>query len=129
MKTKLNHIALNISDVDEVTDFYQDILGFHMEYQFELDSDFASKIFGINKQAEVFHCKNELLNLELFVYPDNPKQIFAHICIEVIDREIIAVKCKNAGYPVTRIKRNDKPDILFIRDRAGNIFELKEGEL
>jgi catechol 2,3-dioxygenase-like lactoylglutathione lyase family enzyme len=125
MNIKLNHIGLNIQSKTELVDFYQNILDLDFEYQFELNSDFASKIFGIEKQPEVFHYKNEHLSLELFVYPDNYRQVFAHICIEVTDREIIAEKCKNARYPVTRIERKDKPDILFIRDKAGNIFELK----
>ena len=57
----------------------------------------------------------ENLHLELFVYSENAKTDFAHICIEVIDREIIAKKSENAGYPITRIQKNDKPDILFIK--------------
>jgi catechol 2,3-dioxygenase-like lactoylglutathione lyase family enzyme len=128
MKIKLNHIALNIQSKEELVVFYQNILGFQLEHQFELNSVFASKIFEINKQPEVFHYKNENVCFELFVYPDKTSQDFAHICIEVIDRDIIAKKCEHAGYPVTRIKRNDKPDILFIRDKAGNIFELKNIE-
>lgn len=128
MKIKLNHIGLNIQSETELVDFYQNILGFHLEHQFELNSVFASKIFGMNKQPEVFHYKNENLYFELFVYPEKTTQGFAHICIEVIDRDIIAKKCENMGYPVTRIQRNDKPDILFIRDNAGNIFELKKIE-
>jgi catechol 2,3-dioxygenase-like lactoylglutathione lyase family enzyme len=122
MKIKLNHIELNIQSKTELVDFYQNILRLKFEYQFELNSVSASKIFGIEKQLEIFHYKNEHLNLELFVYPDNPRQGFAQICIEVIDREIIAEKCENSGYLVTRIERNDKPNILFIRDRAANIF-------
>ena len=123
---KINHVGLNIQNEKEIIDFYQNILGFHFEYQFDLKLVLATKIFGIEKQPEVFLCNNENMQLELFVYPEKTKQGFAHICIEVTDREIIAKKCKNAGYPITRIQRNDKPDILFIRDKAGNIFELKD---
>jgi catechol 2,3-dioxygenase-like lactoylglutathione lyase family enzyme len=126
MKIKLNHIGLNIQSKTELVNFYQNILGFHLEHQFELNSAFASNIFGIEKQPEVFYYKNESLYFELFVYPENTTQGFAHICLEVIDRELIAEKCKNKGYQVTRIRRNDKLDILFIRDKAGNIFELKK---
>jgi len=123
---KLNHIGINIQRKEELVDFYQNILGFHLKYQFDLNPVMASKIFGVEKQAEVFLHSNKNIHLELFVYPEQSVQGFAHICIEVTDREIIARKCENAGYPITRIQRNDKPDILFIRNKAGNIFELKE---
>ena len=123
---KINHVGINIQSEEEIVDFYQNILGFHFEYQFDLKLVLATKIFDIEKQPKVFLYSNENIQLELFVYPEKTKQGFAHICIEVTDREIIAKKCENAGYPITRIKRNDKPDILFIRDKAGNIFELKD---
>ena len=122
---KLSHIGLNIQRKEELVDFYQNILGFYFEYQFALNTVFATKIFGVTKQPEVFLYKNENLYFELFVYPENTTMGFTHICIEVIDREKIAKKSENAGYPITRIQRNDKPDILFIKDKAGNIFELK----
>jgi catechol 2,3-dioxygenase-like lactoylglutathione lyase family enzyme len=122
---KLNHIALNIQQKEELVDFYQNILGFYLDYQFNLDQVLATKIFGMAKQAEVFLCKKENLHLELFVHPESIIKHFAHVCIEVTDREIIAKKCEVAGYPITRIERNDKPELLFIRDKAGNAFELK----
>lgn len=125
MKITLNHIGLHIKSREELVDFYQNILGFHREYQFELSSVLASKIFDIDKQSEVFYCKNGNVCFELFVHAEKAPQGFAHICIDVIDREIIAKKCGDAGYPVTRIERSDKPDILFIEDKSENIFELK----
>lgn len=122
---KLNHIGINIQRKEDIVDFYQNILGFHFEHQFELKSSLAGKIFGMEKQTEVLLYKKENLQLELFVHSENTMQGFAHICIEVNDREKIAGKCEDAGYPITRIPRSDKPDLLFIRDKTGNIFELK----
>ena len=123
---RLNHIALNIHEKKELIDFYQNIFGFHPEYQLDLNLDLATKIFNIEKQSDVFLYKNDHMLLELFVYPESTTQGFAHICLEMTDREKIAQKAEQSGYPVTRIKRTDKPDILFIRDKAGNIFELKK---
>ena len=122
---RLNHIGLNIRRKEELVDFYQNLLGFHLKHQFDLKSSFAANIFGIEKRQEVFLYKKQDLLIELFIYPENTKQGFAHICIEVKDREKIAGKCEDAGYPVTRIQRSGKPGLLFIKDKAGNIFELK----
>jgi catechol 2,3-dioxygenase-like lactoylglutathione lyase family enzyme len=125
---KLNHIALNIKGENELIDFYQNIFGFQPEYQFDLNLDMAMKIFNIENQPKVYLYKNDNLVLELFVYPESTIQGFAHICLEMADREKIAQKGEKAGYPITRIQRKDKPDILFIRDKAGNIIELKNVE-
>jgi len=122
---KLSHIGLNIQSKEELVNFYQNILGFHPEYQFELPSVLATEIFELTGQTEVFLYKKENLIFELFVYPENTKMGFTHICIEVADRENIAKKSESAAYPVIRIQRNDKADILFIKDKAGNIYELK----
>ncbi|MCF6181597.1 VOC family protein [Lutibacter sp.] len=122
---KLNHIGLNVQSKDELVDFYQNILGFNFEYQFALNSVFATIFFGIIKQPEVFLYKKENLHFELFIYSENAKMGFAHLCLEVTNRKIIAKRSENAGYPITRIQRNDKPDIIFIKDKARNIFELK----
>lgn len=123
---KLSHIALNIRGKEELSDFYQNILGFQPEYQFDLNQDYATKIFNLKIQPDVFLYKKEEIYFELFVYEGTTIPGFAHLCIEVADREIIAKKCEQAGYPVIRINRSNKADLLFIKDKAGNIFELKD---
>ncbi len=122
---KLNHVGLNIQGKEELLDFYQNILGFHSEYQFELPAEMCDKIFGVNKQLKVYSYKRDDIFLELFVYPVKPLKSFSHICLELEDRESIATKCEQSKYQVIRIKRIDRPDILFVKDKAGNVFELK----
>ena len=122
---KLNHIGSNIQSEKEIEDFYQNILGFYFEYQFDLPEELTNNIFGLHKQITVFLYKREDILLELFVHTINSDSGFSHICLKVKDRESIAAKCEKNGYQVIRIKRNDKADILFIKDKVGNIFELK----
>lgn len=127
-KMRLHHIALNIQRKEELTDFYQNILEFQPEYQFDLNKDIATKIFNISEQPRVFLYKKEEIYFELFVYEGSTLPAFAHLCMQITDRETIVKKCEEAGYPVIRIKRSDKPDLLFIKDKTGNIFELKNDE-
>ena len=122
---KLLHIGLSIHSREELLDFYQNILDFHPDYHFDISLDLTTTVFGIEQQAEVYLYSNQSLQLELFVYPEKTIQGFAHVCIEVHDREMLAKKCELAGYPVIRKQREDKPDFLFIKDKAGNVFELK----
>jgi len=124
----LNHVGLNIQKEEELIDFYQNVLDFHFEYQFVMPLELADCVFGVKKQLKAFLYKKEDILLELFVHPVNMIPNLAHICIEMNDRESIAAKCEQSGYPVIRIKRNDKNDLLFIKDKVGNSFELKIGE-
>ena len=59
---KLNHIALTIQNKEELTDFYQNILGFRFEYKYKIDSALSSTIFDIKKPAEVFRYSKDNLH-------------------------------------------------------------------
>ena len=121
----LNHIALSIQNKEELTDFYQSILGFRLEYKYEIDATLSSTLFDIDKPAEVFRYSKDNLHLEFFVATEKSIPAFAHIGIDVEDREETVKECQKAGYKVTRVVRKEKYDLLFVSDKAGNKFELK----
>ncbi len=121
---QLNHIGVNIANVAEVQHFYQHILKFLVERRFFVPRNISQMFFGIDAETEVFIVNKETLRLELFVYNEPLKSGYAHLCVEVDDREKTASKCAEQGYPVIRMKR-DQGDLLFIKDKAGNVFELK----
>ncbi|GET28535.1 VOC family protein [Prolixibacter sp. SD074] len=123
---KINHVALNINSVDEVIDFYQNILGFHIEYQFELPTTLSHTIFGIDKSLPAYLCKNDQVAFELFVLPENINKGLAHVCLEMSNRDELITRCINKGYKVNNIQRDNKPNLLFIWDKSGNCFEIKE---
>ena len=123
---KLNHIALTIQNKEELTDYYQNILGFRLMYQYEVDATLSSTLFDIDKPTEVFRYSKDDLHLEFFVSTAKTKPVFAHIGLEMEDREVIAEKCEKAGYQVIRVGRKEKYDLLFVSDKAGNKFELKD---
>lgn len=122
---KLKHIALNIQHEEELVDFYEKVLGFHFIRKYKLDNKFAQKIFGVDTEINVFIYSNFTLYLELFVFPEKTNQGFAHICAEMEDRDVVVERCKKAGYPIIKIEREEKEDLLFIMDKADNKFELK----
>lgn len=121
---QLNHIGLNISDAGEVKYFYQDVLGLQLEWSFDINRSISQTVFGINGEANVFIVKNEHLRLELFVYDGPLKMGYGHLCVEIADREQTVLKCEEKSYQVLRMKR-EKDDLLFVKDKAGNVFELK----
>ncbi len=122
---KLKHIALNIQKKEELVDFYENILGFHLVHQYELNATFAQKIFGIDTQTDVFIYSNFTIDIELFILPEKTKKGFAHICVETEDRDILVERCKKGGYQIIKIEREEKEDLIFIIDNAENKFELK----
>ncbi len=124
---KLEHVALTISDATEVEYFYQNILGLSKIRDFILNKDLARKIFGIDKETTVFLLqKNELL-LELFLMPEQYSRDFKHICISIKNREELVEKAAQNAYQYIRIKR-ERPDLIFIKDKSGNIFEIIESD-
>lgn len=122
---KLNHIALSIQNEEELVDFYQNVLGFHLEYQYILDTALSTKLFGVKEQSNVFLYKSGELKLELFLSSNKSTMGLAHICIDVEVPELMAQKSEEAGYRVERVEREHKPTLIFIYDKAGNAFELK----
>lgn len=125
---KLTHVALNINSVDDIIDFYQNILGFHLEYQFELPTTLSHPIFGIDNSLPVYFCKNKQIAFELFVLLENINKGLAHVCLEMSNRDELITRCINKGYKVNNIQRDDKPNLLFIWDKSGNCFEIIEEE-
>jgi len=124
---KLEHVALTISDATEVEYFYQNILGLSKIRDFILKENLARKIFGIDKETKVFLLqKNEML-LELFLMPEQYSRDFKHICISLKNREEFVEKAAQNAYQYIRIKR-EKPDLIFIKDKSGNIFEIIESD-
>ena len=122
---KLEHIALTISNPAEINDFYQDILGMKQEKTFILNKVLADKIFGIPKETSVFFMQKDNLFLEIFILTGSQKQRFNHICLSIKNREMLVEKVCKRNYKCIRIER-DTFDIIFIKDKYGNTFEIKE---
>lgn len=122
---KLEHIALTISDIEEVRNFYVDILEMKELKTFILKNELAQKIFNINKDTYAFFLQKDDLFLEIFISDEKIKQGFNHICFAVKNRESLVNKSKAQNYKCIRIERGFS-DLIFIKDKNGNIFEIKE---
>ncbi len=122
---ELNHIALTVTGHQEITDFYQDILGFQTMRVFELEEQLSEKIFGIPSDVAIAVLTRDELTLEIFISKTPVKPGFAHICLNVRNRDEIIRKAKALGYRIVSIDRGSY-DLIFISDKNGNLFELKE---
>ena len=122
---RLEHIAITITNSKELNDFYHNVLGFEIDKGFELNKTLSEKIFNIASSAQVCVMKKDNLALEIFVYPGINNQKYNHICLLLKNREDIYNKAINKGYHCIRIER-DPCDMIFLKDRNGNVFEMKE---
>ena len=122
---KLEHIALTISEPDDIKDFYLDILGMKEMKNFILNKSLANKIFNIDKEVSVYLLQKNDISLEIFILPGQSKHGFEHICLAVNDREELVENCLKQNYECIRIER-DLFDLVFIKDKSGNVFEIKE---
>jgi len=121
----LEHIGITINEEGDIDAFYKDLLGLKEERRFELDEDFSEKLFGTGDRVSVTLLSGDDLLMELFLTEKSQTPVYNHICISVDNRGDIIKRAESTGFPVTRIERESGNDILFIRDRSGNIFEIK----
>jgi len=121
---KLEHIAITINHSDEIINFYERILGMEQERNFVLDKTLSTKIFGVNGNLPVYLMKREDFVLEIFIYKQNLQSV-NHLCISVDNRENLTKKLQEKGYETIIIER-EQPDLVFIKDKSGNIFEIKQ---
>ena len=121
---KLKHIAITIDNSDEIINFYQRILGMEEVRNFVLDKSLSAKIFGVKENLPVYLMQKDDLVLEIFIYKQNQQPV-NHLCISVENREKLTKELQEKGYETIIIER-EQPDLVFIKDKSGNIFEIKQ---
>lgn len=121
----LNHIGITIKDISEVENFYQNILGMKIVKQFTINEDLSNQIFQINKEIEVFLMQKDDLFFELFIDENPVYKSYDHICINVHSRNNLIKQAENNNYPCVIIPRENF-DLVFVKDKSNNIFEVKE---
>ena len=119
------HIGITINEESDIQAFYKDLLGLKEINKFDLFDDLSEKIFGISSTVSVRYFSSDDLGIELFLTDKEQKPVYNHICISVQNGDNIIEKAKSMGFPVTKIKRESKDYLLFIKDNSGNIFEIK----
>ena len=122
---KLEHVALSILDRNEIEGFYMEVLGMELVRSFSLNKVLAKDIFGMEEETEVFLVQKDNLQLELFLAPEKTDHACEHLCFATTHREELFEKAKRNSYRVFRQER-EFSDLVFIWDKSGNIFEVKE---
>lgn len=125
MPTKFQHLGLTITDESDIREFYRDILKMDIQREFTLDRTLTRQIFHKDRDIKVVVGTIGDLSIELFITEEQHQARWDHICFEVDDRPALIEACQEKNYPVTLIER-ESFDIVFIRDKSGNLFEIKQ---
>jgi hypothetical protein len=119
----LKHIGLEIKESD-LEDFYRDILRTEITGHVLLEIEKAEQLFGVHRPMDIYYAKGEGYELELFGYQKALTSTFGHICIESNRARDIYDSSLKKGYHAV-IRKNGDRESYFIKDRNGNMFELK----
>lgn len=121
----LEHIALTITDYNEIKQFYLEILEMNELRSFSLDKLLVREIFGIEESTTVVQVQKDQLLLEIFISSEEWDHPYHHICLSTAHREKMVKRAMQQSYKCIRLKRQNS-DLIFISDRSGNLFELKQ---
>lgn len=125
MSVEFQHLGLTITEPSDILEFYQDILEMDIRNKFTLKQNIASQIFHREQDIEVIVGTIGNLSIELFLSEEKSDVLWDHLCIVSENRQALIAACQAKDFPVTVIER-DPFDIVFIRDRSGNNFEIKQ---
>ncbi|MGV8091222.1 MAG: VOC family protein [Mangrovibacterium sp.] len=124
----LHHIALTVTDPEEIRNFYEEVLLFSLRYKFSLDTiDVLRQLFHTDRQTEVYVMKHQDVQLEIFIDPVKEKKRFSHVCFQYRETGLIFDQAVKSGYR-TWTKKNSGRLTYFIWDKSENLFEIKEME-
>ena len=124
-KTILKHVALQYSDKKQADIFFSKILGLELKKTFNISNDLSYEIFGIKEEILIVVYKNENTCFEIFITDKKTESKFEHTCIQINNKEEFIERCKKNGIKPLFVKKGEKI-LLFIKDFAGNLFEIKE---
>lgn len=125
-KIMLRHIGIQISDIIEIENFYIDILGFREFDRFNLRDTVAKEVFGTEKPIIVSRLKQFNLILEILVHPSQAAPSLNHVALEFWKAADVIHLAQSAGYKVIEFKKENGSMARFVRDKSGNLFEIKE---
>ena len=124
-ETKTVHVALQYKDRKQAEIFFTKVLELSLKKTFNLSEDLSYQIFGKKEDVIVDVYANNYSCFEIFITKTKIKHYYEHTCIEIKDKEKFIDRCKKYGIEPFFIKKDSKT-LLFIRDFAGNLYEIKE---
>jgi catechol 2,3-dioxygenase-like lactoylglutathione lyase family enzyme len=125
IETSFHHVAIHCEKKPKTELFFTKILDLHKAKQFSLSPDLSYTIFGIKKKVDIDVYENNSIRIEVY-YTETPlEKNFAHICIEINDKNKFLHLCEQYELSPYTIMKDNK-EHLFVRDFSENLYEIKE---
>jgi negative regulator of genetic competence, sporulation and motility len=121
----LQHVAIQYPEKKKAEMFFTKVLELSIVKTFTVSEELSKQIFGISEDVEVVVYGNNNTKFEVFITQKKSSQFFEHICIEVENKDDFVKKCKKYGLKPFFVKKGER-DLLFVRDFAENLYEIKE---
>lgn len=121
----LNHIGLQYQDKLQAETFFGKVLGLPTQKEFTLPAELSQAIFGINESVEVIAYGDDNFKFEIFITGSPKASSYEHIGWIVTNKTEFIELCQNNGIDPIIAKKGEK-ELLFIRDFAGYLYEIKE---
>jgi glyoxylase I family protein len=137
----LHHTALSTPDLERAVDFYRDLFGFQLEFEFawdETNENFKRTHAAPETAGRVAMISRDGARLEIFEYekpaprplasvPGNADHGLCHFCIQVEDIDTEYARLEAAGMPfLSGPVPQGNVKCCYGRDPDGNIIELIE---
>ena len=128
LRLKIEHFAVSSNSESDSDKFFMNLLNLRKERSFVVSDDLMEQFFGIRREQKIVRYGNDDVSVETFITEDSSSCLdkFTHICLKVKDREEIIEKAKKFDFKVIKVPRKNKEGYyLFLKDRFGNIYEIK----
>ena len=121
------HGGVSFSSEEHARQVFADLFGMTETRSFELDEALCEALFGRPRHIKVLVFDAGLFPVEVFVDPAGAPRDkdYDHLCVEVGEREAVIAEAVALGLRIRRGKKGDK-EIVFLTDRDGNQYELKQ---
>lgn len=121
----LLHVALSVSDSEEIENFFEEVLIFSIKHKFTIDSHLSRQLFNVNTNTDVYVLRQQDVEFEIFISPRKENRVFSHVCLSYQNPEVIYQNALKSGYK-TFVKDGVTHCTWFIWDKSGNMFEIKK---
>lgn len=122
--TSLKHVGIQVHPAD-VVDFYVEILNGQLSGNHQIEAEQSNLLFQINNDVKITYVQIGSFTLELFLLKQEAKPSFQHICIETELHKSMYESAVERGYEGFSYG-NELSRTYFIKDKAQNVFELKQ---
>ena len=123
----LLHACVTVSSAARAQQVFAELLGLPLVKKFEVGADLCSTLFGFSGVATVHVYDAGPAALEVFVCHEKPQPrgSYDHLCLDLPDRDAVLESAAAQGMEVRRFRAGDK-DVVILRDKDGNLYELKQ---